>query len=138
MPLTIIKSQQKLNIETATTRYVVHISSCGTEGKISLYQATFKKVGSTMNLHYHKKLTETFTILKGTFMFHVNGEEYTAEPFDSIVVSPMQIHGFRALETNSEMIISFSDSTNRDDFFVELAEWVNSGKKMNNNQFRAF
>lgn len=138
MTIPVKKSHEKQVIETANTRYLIHVSSYDTDGKISLYHATFRNVGNNMNLHYHKKLTETFTILQGKFLFNVNHEVHELSANDTIVVKPMEIHGFRALVPNSEMLISFSDSANRDSFFIELADWVNKGKKMDEEQRMAF
>lgn len=132
------KISEKPVIETANTRYLIHVSSYDTGGAISLYQALFKPIGKSLNIHYHKQLTETFTILHGRFLFHINGEEYELGANDTVVVRPMEIHGFRAVVPNSEMLISFSDSLNRDDFFVELANVVNSGKPLDGPDREAF
>jgi hypothetical protein len=35
------------------------------------------------------------------------------------------IHGFRAKLPNSKLQIGFTDSPNRDDFFIELAQIIN-------------
>jgi len=122
--------KEKRIVETLNTRYVIHVSGYDTEGVVSLYEATFKRIGKNMNLHYHKNLTETFTILRGSFMFHIDGEDHNLGTADTVVVRPMQVHGFRALSPGSTMLITFSECRNRDDFFVELADRVNKGRQL--------
>lgn len=125
-------------IETTNTRYVIHVSAYDTEGVVSLYEATFKSIGKDMNLHYHKKLTETFTILRGSFIFNINGEDHKLEVNDTVIVRPMENHGFRALVPHSTMLITFSNSPNRDDFFVELADRVYTGKQLDKTFYARF
>ena len=124
------KLTDKQVVETANTRYVIHVSAYDTGGIVSLYEATFKHVGENLNLHYHRKLTETFTVLRGRFMFSINDGAYELGANATVVVRPMEIHGFRALSPDSAVLISFSDSPNRDDFFMELADCVSKGKHL--------
>ena len=123
------KAHSKRVIETACTRYVIQVSASDTDGVISLYEATFKCVREEMKLHYHQKLTETFTVLRGSFMFNVNGEDCELGANDTLIVRPCETHGFRALAPQSTLLISFSNGPNRDDFFTELADRVNKGKQ---------
>lgn len=117
---------------------MIHVSASATEGTISLYEATFKRIGKNMNLHYHRNLTETFTILRGSFMFHINGEGHKLGADDTVVVRPMEVHGFQALAPGSTMLITFSNCPNRDDFFVELADRVNKGKQLDKGFYARF
>ena len=132
------KIGEKQVVETSNTRYVIHVSGYDTAGVVSLYEATFKHIGKNMNLHYHKNLTETFTILKGSFMFNINGGDHKLEVNDTVVVQPMEIHGFRALAPESIMLITFSNSPNRDDFFIELADRVTKGKQLDEEFYARF
>lgn len=138
MNVSIMKLTSKQVIETINTRYMIHVSASATEGTISLYEATFKRIGKNMNLHYHRNLTETFTILRGSFMFHINGEGHKLGADDTVVVRPMEVHGFQALAPGSTMLITFSNCPNRDDFFVELADRVNKGKQLDKGFYARF
>lgn len=136
--MSIKKYREKQVIETANTRYIIHVSAYNTDGTVSLFEATFKHIGKSTSLHYHKKLTETFTIVNGSFMFSINNREYQLAANDSVVVRPMEIHGFRALIPDSTMLITFSNSPNRDDFFIELADRVNKKKPLNKEFYARF
>jgi mannose-6-phosphate isomerase-like protein (cupin superfamily) len=121
----IIGSSEKKGTKTEKSEYTFHISSYSTKGKISVYEALFTKAGENKNLHYHKIVTETFTVLEGEFYFNIEDEEYIFGANDSIVIPPMVVHGFRAKLPNSRLLIVFTDSETRDDFFIELADFIN-------------
>ena len=122
---TVIRASEKQTVRTANSEYVFHISSYKTDGRICIYEATFRNPGTNKNLHYHKILTETFTVLEGEFYFNLEREELVLKANDSIVVPPNVIHGFRAKLPNSKLQIGFTDSPKRDDFFIGLARIVN-------------
>jgi mannose-6-phosphate isomerase-like protein (cupin superfamily) len=121
----VILSSEKKGTKTENSEYIFHISSYETNGKISIYNAVFKNKGENRNLHYHKILTETFTVLEGEFYFNLKDKELILKKNDSIIIPPFVIHGFRAKLPNSKLQIGFTDSPNRDDFFIELAQIIN-------------
>ncbi|WP_209405235.1 cupin domain-containing protein [Pseudozobellia sp. WGM2] len=134
----IILSSSKKGTKTKNSEYIFHISSYETGGKLSIYDVIFKKPGTRKNLHYHKILTETFTVLQGEFYFNIENEEFTIGKNDSVVVPPLVVHGFRAKLPNSKLQIGFADSPNRDDFFIGLAKIVNGEWMLNETEKEDF
>jgi mannose-6-phosphate isomerase-like protein (cupin superfamily) len=134
----IILRSEKKGTKTENSEYIFHISSYDTNGKISIYDAEFKKAGENKNLHYHKKLTETFTVLYGEFYFNLKDKEFVLKKDDSLVVPPYVIHGFRAKLPNSKLQIGFTDSPDRDDFFIELAKIINGERILNRDEKEDF
>jgi quercetin dioxygenase-like cupin family protein len=47
------------------------------------------------NLHYHKKMTELFTVTKGEFYFMLDNKEYMLQEDDTVIIPPMIVHGFK-------------------------------------------
>jgi len=134
----IILSANKKGTKTANSEYTFHISSYDTDGKVCMYEALFKNPGQTKSVHYHKFITETFTVLEGEFYFYAGKDEYVLVPGDSLVLPPNTVHGFRSKEPNSRVMIAFSDSKNRDDFFIELAQIANGEIVLNAEELEAF
>jgi len=49
--------------------------------------------------HYHKKITETYEILKGKLILTLDGKEITLEEGDKMVIKPNTIHSAKGNET---------------------------------------
>lgn len=135
---TIIQSFTKKSIATKRAEYTFHVPSYSTEGKLSLYEALFKKVGHQKKIHFHKKLTEVFTVLEGEFIFYIKDNEHILKKEGTIIIPPLVVHGFRAMIPNSRLQILFCDNFDRDDFFVGLAKIVNGKKVLNEIELEAF
>ena len=54
--------------------------------------------------HYHKKLTETYKVLKGTLIVNRENKEYILEPGGTITLKPYQVHYNKGKETWIEVI----------------------------------
>lgn len=134
----IIRAADKKGTKTANSEYIFHISSYETGGKVCLYEALFRKPQQNKSVHYHKHITETFTVLQGAFYFYIGSEEYVLVPGDSLILPPGTVHGFRSKEPDSRVMIAFSDSLNRDDFFTELAQIINAEVTLNETELDAF
>ncbi|QEC68911.1 cupin domain-containing protein [Panacibacter ginsenosidivorans] len=134
----VILTSNKKGTKTANSEYTFHISSYDTDGKVCLYEALFKNHQQNKSVHYHKLITETFTVLEGEFYFYLDKDEYVLGKGDSLVIPPYTIHGFRSKAPNSRVMIAFSDSRNRDDFFIELAQIVNGEMILNAEETEAF
>jgi quercetin dioxygenase-like cupin family protein len=134
----IILSSNKQGTKTANSEYTFHISSYDTDGKVCVYEALFKNPQQSKSVHYHKFITETFTVLEGEFYFYLGKEEHVLVAGDSLVLPPYTVHGFSSKTPNSRVMIAFSDSKNRDDFFIELAQIINGEIILNDEEREAF
>ena len=138
MKAKIILGPTKRGTKTENSEYYFHISSNTTNGKICIYEAIFINPRKNINLHYHKILTETFTVLEGEFYFNLDNVEFVLNKNDSVVVPPYVIHGFNAKLPFSKLQIAFIDSPNRDRFFIELARLTNERITLSDAERQAF
>jgi len=49
--------------------------------------------------HYHKKMTETYEVLNGDLVVHVNGKKHKIKKGETFVIEPNQIHWAEGDET---------------------------------------
>lgn len=122
---TIIRSADKNGTRTANSEYIFHFSSYPANGNIGFYEGYFKNPVENTNLHYHKIMTEIFTVLGGEFFFSTGKDEFVLQPNDSIIIPPLVVHGFRAKQPGSRLQFVFTDIPDREGFFTGLAKIVN-------------
>jgi mannose-6-phosphate isomerase-like protein (cupin superfamily) len=135
---TIIRSAGKKGTSTANSEYTFHFSSYPAHENISFFEGHFKKAGDNKARHYHKLMTEIFTVLQGEFFFSLADEEYVIQPGDTIIIPPLTIHGFRAKLPDSRLQIISSNILNREEFFEGLAKIVNGETLFNEEELEAF
>jgi mannose-6-phosphate isomerase-like protein (cupin superfamily) len=135
---TIIRSADKRGSYTANSEYVFHFSSYPAHRTISLYEGRFKNRSGNKTLHYHKIMTEIFTVLQGEFFFNTANEEYILQPNDTIIIPPLVVHGFRAKTSNSRLQFVSTDITDREGFFLGLAKIINGETILNEEELEAF
>jgi mannose-6-phosphate isomerase-like protein (cupin superfamily) len=135
---TLIRSAEKKRCRTANSEYVFHVSPYSNDEKIGYYEASFKNAGQNKSLHYHKIITEVFTVLHGEFYFNIGNEEYILKANDTIIIPPLAAHGFRAKLPNSRLQFIFTGITDREGFFVGLAKIANGEIVFNEDEFEIF
>jgi mannose-6-phosphate isomerase-like protein (cupin superfamily) len=135
---TIIRSAEKEGTKTANSEYIFHFSSYPAQGNIGLYEGHFKNVSPNKNLHYHKIMTEIFTVIQGEFYFDIGNEEYTLRAHDTIIIPPLVEHGFRAKLPDSGLQFVFTNATNREGFFTGIAKIANGEMILNEEELEAF
>ncbi|MDF2713256.1 MAG: hypothetical protein K0R28_181 [Paenibacillus sp.] len=64
------------------------------DGEYLLVEHRMYRNGAINGPHWHPVLTEKFTIVQGTMLFRVDGNETVAGPGSTLVVSPNQVHQF--------------------------------------------
>jgi len=135
---TIIRSADKKGTTTANSEYTFHFSSYPAHENISLYEGYFKNTGDNKLLHYHKLMTEIFTVLEGEFIFSLADKEYVFQPGDTIIIPPLVVHGFRAKVANSRLQFVSTNIMNREEFFRGLAKIINGETIFNDEELEAF
>ena len=73
---TIIRAGDKTGIKTFRSEYIFHLSSYPAKGNIGFYEGRYPNTQLEYNTHYHKVMTEIFTVLEGEFSFMLNNEKY--------------------------------------------------------------
>jgi mannose-6-phosphate isomerase-like protein (cupin superfamily) len=135
---TIIRSADKKGTHTVNSEYLFHFSSYPVHKNISLYEGHFKNRSENKGLHYHKIMTEIFTVLQGEFFFNTADEEHILQPNDTIIIPPLVVHGFRAKIPGSRLQFVSTDITDREDFFLGLAKIINGEMVLNEEELEAF
>lgn len=135
---TIIRSAEKEGTKTANSEYIFHFSSYPAHGNIGFYEGHFKNASPNKNLHYHKIMTEIFTVIRGEFYFDIGDEEYTLGANDTITIPPGVKHGFRAKLPDSRVQFVFANATDREGFFTGIAKIANGEMVLNEEELEAF
>jgi quercetin dioxygenase-like cupin family protein len=84
------------SIENPATgeRLVFNETSAETGGEYVLFECFVKPSGFVAAAHVHPYQEERFHVLEGTVTFRIDGQEFTAEPGDSILVAAGRKHQF--------------------------------------------
>jgi mannose-6-phosphate isomerase-like protein (cupin superfamily) len=134
----IIRSANKNGIKTQRSEYIFHLSSYPAQGSIGYYEGRYPNTQLNYNTHYHKMMTEIFTVLEGEFSFMLGNEKYIFQPGDIVIIPPLLAHGFRPEIAGSRLQFIFTGANNREDFFNGLAKIVNGEVKLNAEESEAF
>jgi len=135
---TIIRIAEKKGIKTARSEYIFHLSSYPAQGNIGYYEGYYPNTQLDYNTHYHKIMTEIFTVLEGEFSFMLGDEKYNFQPGDTAIIPPMTPHGFRPEVAGSRLQFIFTGATNREAFFTGLQKIVNGELKLNAEESEAW
>ena len=125
--INIIRKKEKKFVENAALRCDFIVPSQISNGRLAIYRMKIKDENGGAELHYHKNMTEIFTVIEGQFTFNLIEEEFILNPGDSISISPLMVHGFKSNHKNSVMDLVFDNCLNREEFF-EMIEQASSGK----------
>jgi mannose-6-phosphate isomerase-like protein (cupin superfamily) len=73
--------------------------------------------------HFHKRTTETYTVVQGDLEVRLDGEKYTLGPGDVIKISPGAIHSARSLgETPARITVTSIPEWSSEDYHVAEGE----------------
>lgn len=75
-------------------RRIFRVTADQTDGAFAIFEENVPE-GAGPPLHIHHKETETFTVLDGAIRFHLDGEEFTAEPGAIVVIPAGTPHTFQ-------------------------------------------
>jgi len=135
---TIIRAADKKGIKTAKSEYIFHLSSYPSQGSFGYYEGLYPNIQLEYNTHYHKMMTEIFTVLEGEFSFVLGKEKYLFLPGDTAIIPPMTPHGFRPEVAGSRLQFMLTGAGNREDFFTGLEKIVNGNMQLNAEESTAF
>jgi mannose-6-phosphate isomerase-like protein (cupin superfamily) len=102
-----------------------------TNGRYGLFRWEMKPNVGGPEAHFHKTFSEAFYVLGGSVDLFDGDEWVTAGAGDFLYVPEGGIHAFRN-QTNAPaaMLILFAPGAPREEYFTELAEIANSGRKL--------
>jgi len=121
---TIIRAGEKDGIKMSRSEYIFHLTAYPAEGSLGFYEGIYPNTQLEYNTHYHKKMTEIFTVLEGEFSFMLNDEPSVLQTGDTAIIPPMSPHGFRPLQAGSRLQFIFTGAGNRAGFFKGLEKIV--------------
>jgi len=134
----IVRKVEKLKTVTGRSEYLFHFTSHPVQEDICIFEGYYKDAGPKANLHYHKTITEIFTVLEGEVTFHTLGASEIVRPGDTIIAQPYQVHGFTTNLPECVMQIVSIGFSNRENFFIELEKIVNGEIKMETDKLEEF
>jgi mannose-6-phosphate isomerase-like protein (cupin superfamily) len=135
---TIIRAADKGGMQTTYSRYIFHLPAHPVNGSIGFFEGRFADASMKYNLHYHKKMTEIFTVVQGEFYFILGDKEYVFHEGDTAIVPPLVVHGFKPKLPFSRLQFIFTDTKDRESFFTGLAKIVSGEITLNENELEAF
>lgn len=135
---TIIRAQGKDGVKMPRSEYIFHLSSYPAEESLGFYEGFYANTTLEYNTHYHKTMTEIFTVLEGSFSFMLNGEPTLMQRGDTAIIPPMSPHGFRPLEAGSRLQFIFTGAANREAFFKGLEKLASGELQLNAKEREAF
>ena len=107
-----------------------------TGGLNGLYRWTFGDVESGPSPHFHRSITESFSMLEGRVRVHDGTDWVTASAGDFLHVPHGGVHGFRGAD-HARMLLMFTPGAPREDYFETLAA-VGHGLPMTDDERAAF
>lgn len=135
---TIIRSTDKRGMQTIYSNYLFHLPSYSVKGSMGFFEGRFRDTSMTYNLHYHKRMTEIFTVVQGEFYFILGDKEYLFQEDDTVIVPPLVVHGFKSKLPGGRLQFIFTNTEDRESFFTGLAKIVSGEITLNEKELEAF
>ncbi|WP_291416473.1 cupin domain-containing protein [Actinophytocola sp.] len=110
-----------------------------TNGQFGLFQYSMAARAGGPDAHFHKTFSESFYIVEGTVRLF-NGEKWVdTSAGDFLYVPEGGIHAFRNdSDAPAQMLILFAPAPPRENYFRELAELLDSGRKLSAEEYTEF
>src|SRR5918996_1656633 len=105
---------------------VVHAGGRETSGAFSLIETVEAMTGSGPPLHVHRDAAESFYVIEGEYLMHLDGRDFQC-PAGSFVYVPRGMpHTFRASAIGSRKLNLYTPSA-MEGYFDDLAEGLRGG-----------
>ncbi|GAA2962746.1 cupin domain-containing protein [Actinokineospora diospyrosa] len=102
-----------------------------TNGQYGMFRWDMAPGASGPRPHFHRTFSESFYILDGAVRLFDGQRWVTATAGDFLYVPEGGVHAFgNESDEPASMLILFAPGTAREDFFVELAERLESGREL--------
>ena len=114
------------SIDVGGFTVVVHAGARETSGAFSLIETVEAKAGSGPPLHVHRDAAESFYVIEGEYVMHLDGRDFRC-PAGSFVYVPQGMpHTFRAGAIGSRKLNLYTPSA-MEGYFDDLAEGLRVG-----------
>jgi mannose-6-phosphate isomerase-like protein (cupin superfamily) len=110
-----------------------------TRNQFGLFEWNMRPHTPGADAHFHKTFSESFYVISGTVEFY-DGNRWTSASAGDFLYVPMGgVHGFRAVSDEpSSMLILFAPGAPREEYFRELAEIRDTGRKLTEDEWTEF
>jgi len=116
--------------------FYTKVSTKDTDGDVFVFESTRVKEGGP-SLHYHFDQDEFWYILKGTFLFKVGDQSFTAKAGDTVFGPRMVPHTFSKVgRREAKLLMFFQPAGKMEEFFKKMSEGV--AKNMTEEQQEEF
>ena len=100
------------------------VSATDTEGDVYVFESTRVKEGGP-SFHFHYEQDEFWYILKGTFLFKVGEESFTAKAGDTVFGPRMVPHSFaKVRDGEGKLLMFFQPAGKMEECFKKISEGV--------------
>ena len=105
---------------------LVHADGATTDGLFSLIETGEREPGGGPPLHVHRDCAESFFVLAGAYIMHLDGREFACPAGSFVYVPQGMAHTFRTLEANSRKLNLYTPA-GMVGYFDELAAGIAGG-----------
>lgn len=105
---------------------VVHAGTGVTSGAFSLIETVEAIAGSGPPLHVHRDAAESFYVIEGEYVMHLDGRDLRCPAGSFVYVPPGMPHTFMASTVGSRKLNLYTPSA-MEGYFDELAEGLRAG-----------
>ncbi|MFI5254408.1 MAG: cupin domain-containing protein [Candidatus Limnocylindrales bacterium] len=126
-----------LLLRTTTARFIAPGSLTG--GRFGLFQWDMPARSGGATPHFHRTFSESFFVISGSLELYDGRRWASAGAEDFLYVPEGGVHGFRNdADGAASMLILFAPGPPRERYFEELAELQASGRRLDDEERRAF
>lgn len=113
-----------------TTHTTFKAVGAETDNRLGIFEHRMEPGAPGASPHIHKEQLEAFYVLNGVVELHLDGKTFAAPPGTYVNVPENMSHGFRnPYQDQATMLIIFTPTTNREEYFRGLAELYADGRK---------
>jgi quercetin dioxygenase-like cupin family protein len=126
-------------VKTAKTfgRFVA--TGDNTHNEFGLFEWNMQPRAGGPDPHFHRTYSESFYVISGSVTIFDGREWVETAPGDFVHVPKGGLHGFRNdTDDPASMLILFSPGEARENYFRELTEIVNTGRKLTDEEWTEF
>ena len=105
---------------------IVHADPATTDDLFSLIETGERVPGGGPPLHVHRDCSESFFVLAGAYVMHLDGQEYACPAGSFVYIPRGMVHTFRTLEADSRKLNLYAPA-GMVGYFDELAAGIAAG-----------
>lgn len=110
-----------------------------THNEFGLFEWNLQPRANGPDPHFHRTYSESFYVISGGVTIYDGREWVRTAPGDFVHVPKGGLHGFRNdTDDPASMLILFSPGEARENYFRELTEIVNTGRKLTDEEWTEF